>query len=70
MEAHGERMQYSVFICDLNRSELIRLRTASERIMDLGVDSVAIVDLGDVSAARFTFVGRHYGLPKRGDQIV
>lgn len=70
MEAHGDRMQYSVFICDLDRAELVRLRAASEAIMDLSVDSVAIVDLGEVGEARFTFVGQHYRLPRRGDQIV
>lgn len=70
MEAHGERMQYSVFIGDLTQAELIRLRGRSEEIMDLSVDSVAIVDLGNVDDARFTFIGRHHSLPERGGQIV
>ncbi len=70
MEAHGERLQYSVFICDLNKTELIRLRAESEHRMNLAVDSVVIVDLGEVSEARFTFVGHHLDLPTRGDQIV
>ena len=48
MEAHGERLQYSVFICDLNRSELIHLRAAGEKIMNLAVDSVVIVNLGEI----------------------
>ena len=70
MEAHGERLQYSVFVCDLSRTELMHLRAASEDIMNLGIDSVVIIDLGDVSEARFTFVGHHDPLPQRGDQIV
>lgn len=70
MEANGERMQYSVFVCDLSRTELIHLRKASEDIMNLAVDSVAIVDLGDVSEARFTFIGKRYDLPRRDDQVV
>ncbi|MGL5808387.1 MAG: CRISPR-associated endonuclease Cas2 [Nocardioides sp.] len=70
MEAHGDRMQYSVFVCDLDRTELVRLRAASEKLMDLAIDSVAIVDLGDVSDARFTFIGSRHRLPDRGDQIV
>lgn len=70
MEANGERLQYSVFICDLSKVELIHLRAESERIMNLSADSVVIVDLGDVSGARFTFVGCHDPLPTRGDQIV
>ena len=70
MEAHGERLQYSVFICDLNRSELIHLRAAGEKIMNLAVDSVVIVDLGDIGEDRFIFVGHHEELPTRGPQIV
>ena len=70
MEAHGERLQYSVFICDLNKSELIHLRAAGERIMNLTVDSVVIVDLGDIGEDRFIFVGHHEELPTRGPQIV
>lgn len=70
MEANGERLQYSVFICDLSKSEVINLRGASEEIMNLNVDSIVIVDLGDVGEDRFTFVGPHDGLPARGAQIV
>ena len=62
MEAHGERLQYSVFICDLNRSELIHLRAAGEKIMNLAVDSVVIVDLGEIGEDRFIFVGHHEDL--------
>lgn len=70
MEANGERLQYSVFVCDLTRAELIHLRADSEGIMDLAVDSVVIVDLGDPSGDRFTFVGHRRQLPTRGPQIV
>lgn len=70
MEAHGERLQYSVFICDLTRTELTHLRFEAERIMNLSSDSVVIIDLGNVDAARFTFVGKREELPQRGDQIV
>jgi len=70
MEEHGDRMQYSVFICDLNRSELVHLRGRAERTMDLQDDSVVIVDLGDPSGARVTFVGQRLELPNRGPQIV
>ncbi|WP_136193446.1 CRISPR-associated endonuclease Cas2 [Actinomyces procaprae] len=70
MEANGERLQYSVFICDLNRTELVRLRADSEEIMNLDEDSVVIVDLGELGEDRFTFVGRRAGLPTQGAQIV
>lgn len=70
MEAHGERLQYSVFVCDLTRTELVHLRFDAEQIMNLSSDSVVIIDLGNVDAARFTFVGKREELPQRGDQIV
>lgn len=70
MEAHGERLQYSVFVCDLARSELIHLRAEAEKIMNLAVDSVVIIDLGGMDAARFTFVGQRELLPERREQIV
>jgi CRISPR-associated protein Cas2 len=70
MEAHGERLQYSVFVCDLTRTELVHARSAVEQEMDLVRDSVVIIDLGDVSSARFTLVGRRHPLPGHDPQIV
>ncbi len=70
MEAHGERLQYSVFICDLTKTELIRLRATAEKNMNLEIDSIVIIDLGNPDSARFTFVGPKGHLPERGDQIV
>lgn len=70
MEAHGERLQYSVFVCDLNKTELTRMRASAEKMMHLAVDSVVIIDLGALDDARFTFVGHREQLPQRGDQIV
>lgn len=70
MEAHGERLQYSVFVCDLTKTELTHLRARAEGIMNLSVDSVVIIDLGNVDAARFMFVGQRDPLPVRGNQIV
>lgn len=69
MEAHGERLQYSVFICDLDRSELVHLRREAESRMNLAADSVVIVNLGTVSSAKFTFVGYRLPLPHQGPQI-
>lgn len=70
MEEYGERLQYSVFVCDLSRSELVHARAKVERQMDLDEDSVVIVDLGAVDAARFTFVGRRRQLPDTGPRIL
>lgn len=70
MEEYGERLQYSVFICDLSRSELVHTRATVERHMELSEDSVVIVDLGDTDSARFTFVGQRRPLPDIGPRIL
>jgi CRISPR-associated protein Cas2 len=70
MEEYGERLQYSVFICDLSRTELVHARRQVETEMNLNEDSVVIVDLGDTDSARFTFVGRRSPLPTNDTKIV
>ena len=64
------RPQYSVFICDLSRTELVHARTQVERQMNLAEDSVVIVDLGDTDSARFTFIGRRRPLPTSEPRIL
>jgi CRISPR-associated protein Cas2 len=70
MEEYGDRLQYSVFICDLSRAELVHARAKVERQMELSEDSVAIVDLGDTDTARFTFIGQRRPLPDHGPKIL
>ena len=70
MEEYGERLQYSVFVCDLSRTELIHARATVETHMDLAEDSVIIVDLGEPHTAKFTFVGRRRDLPDSGFRII
>lgn len=43
---HGERLQYSVYVCDLTRQQLVGLRAKLRRLMHLEEDHVAIFDLG------------------------
>lgn len=69
-EAHGERLQYSVFVCDLNPSELLRARAKIEERMLMTQDSVVIVDLGEPSGARIDFIGKRRPLPGTGPRIV
>ena len=70
MEEYGERLQYSVFICDLSRTELVHARAPVEREMELSADSVVIVDLGDAETAKFTFIGQHRPLPDADFRIL
>lgn len=70
MEEFGERLQYSVFICDLSRTELVHTRRRVETEMNLNEDSIVIVDLGDTDSARFTFIGQRNSLPTNDTKIV
>ena len=66
---YGERLQYSVYVCDLSRQELVALRARLRRVMNLAVDSVSIYDLGPSSgkaAKRVEHIG--HAMPvARGD---
>lgn len=59
-EAFGYRLQYSVFLCDLNDVERVRLEGDLRRTLDLSADSVMLVDLGPAgtsSERRFRWLG-------------
>lgn len=43
---YGERLQYSVYVCDLTRQQLIAFRARLHDTMHLRDDSVSIFDLG------------------------
>ena len=71
MEDHGERLQYSVFLCDLSIAELNELENAVTAVMHLAHDSVVRIDLGPTfSSAAIRTIGRGRRMPERGPQIV
>lgn len=71
MEGYGERIQYSVFICDLSEHEAILMRTDIEARMKLTEDSVMVIDLGRAGdSTRFLFLGHHEKLPASAAIIV
>ena len=71
LEGYGDRIQYSVFICDLSQQELIGLRTEIEALMKWSEDSVMVIDLGaSGDSTRFLFLGRHEELPGSDAVIV
>jgi CRISPR-associated protein Cas2 len=64
MEGYGDRIHYSVFICDLSNEEAIGLRTDIETLIRPSEDSVMIIDLGrPEDTTRFLFIGQHEQLP-------
>ncbi len=71
MEDHGERLQYSVFLCDLTIAERAELESMVTEVMDLNEDSVVQIDLGPVTAAApVRSIGRPRRLPATGPKIV
>ena len=73
MKGFGWSMQYSVFICDLDRIELYDLETALGQTIHHGEDSIAIIDLGDpIERGRqcFSFMGAEPTLPTSGPVIL
>ena len=68
----GDPLQYSVFVCDLTRVELVALRSRLMDEMHLDIDSVALFNLGEPGgrAVECTeLLGRRYPLPKPGPRI-
>jgi CRISPR-associated protein Cas2 len=71
VEGYGERIQYSVFICDLSEQEAVLLRGDLETRMKVSEDSVMIIDLGRAGdSSRFLFLGHHERLPASSAVIV
>ncbi|MGF1646254.1 MAG: CRISPR-associated endonuclease Cas2 [Kineosporiaceae bacterium] len=71
MEAYGQRLQYSVFLCDLSRAERSRWHADVLAVMNLGEDSIVEIDLGPTaSPAPLTVIGVPRQLPRSGPTIV
>ncbi len=69
----GERLQYSVFLCDLTQTERIDLKTKLRPVLDQRRDSVVLIDLGEAAArgsSCFEFIGPSHPLPSDGPTIV
>ena len=69
---YGEPLQYSVFVCDLTRIELVAMRTHLVEVMKQGEDSVSIFDLGPPTGRGLTcveFMGVRRPLPS-GDAAI
>jgi CRISPR-associated protein Cas2 len=73
MTAFGYALQYSVFVCDLDRGEKSRLRVALAEIVHHGRDSIVFMDLGAAETRGeewFEFIGERRVLPSRGARVV
>lgn len=66
----GYSLQYSLFVCDLDRTELINLRWELGRTINHSQDRVAIIDLGIASDVKFEFLGVRPMLSAGGPTII
>ncbi len=73
VRCHGDRLQYSVYLCDMDGIEKIGMLSALRGVIDHRRDRIAFIDLGEPSAARgamIEFMGPSLPLPDVGPQIV
>lgn len=69
----GYALQYSVFICDLDRGEKATLRAKLADVVNHAVDSIVFMELGDINSRGkecFEFMGVRSALPTGGSIIV
>lgn len=73
MKGFGYPLQYSVFVCDLDNQEKLAMRLTVGAVIHHGMDSIAIIDLGETDVRgveRFEFMGVPPALPRSGPRIV
>ena len=72
LEGYGNRVQYSVFFCDLTPTEKAMLTSELSAIINCAEDQVLFVDLGKAESDLMTRVevyGRYYNVPVRSHII-
>lgn len=64
---YGDPLQYSVFLCNLGRTERILLKQALGQLLDARQDRVMLLDVGPLerdAGASFEFLGQPPDLPE------
>ena len=51
MLGYGDRIQYSVFLCNLSAQELVMMRGELEGVLNLNEDRVIIINTGPANAS-------------------
>ncbi len=73
VRSHGDRLQYSVFLCDLTPIEKINVKSELREVVDHHADSVVFIDLGEPGrqgSAAIEFMGTSLPMPTNGPTIV
>lgn len=68
---YGYALQYSLFVCDVDEMELLRLKWDISDLIHHREDRVVVIDIGPPSQEqRFDFLGVRPRLPTGGPTIV
>lgn len=69
---YGHMVQYSVYVCDLDPVELIRLQDELRPAMNDAEDRILFLDLGEPEAAlqAVSYLGQKPYIPSRRPQII
>ena len=73
MQGYGEHLQLSVFRCELNKTELVELRSKLSKAVRHDQDQVLFVDVGPVDgrgAGSISYVGRPYAPPENRAVVI
>ena len=73
VRSHVDRLQYSVFLCDLTAIEKLGLKSALREVVNQRTDSVVFIDLGEPDtqgSAAIEFMGTSLPMPTNGPTIV
>ncbi|MDN5797029.1 MAG: CRISPR-associated endonuclease Cas2 [Intrasporangium sp.] len=70
MEGYGDRLQYSVFLCDLSGAELAQWERDIRPVLNLGEDSIVVIDLGRPETVRMQCLGVMRQIPHSGPTVV
>lgn len=73
VRCYGERLQYSVFLCDLDSIEKLKMLEELRMVLNDAVDSVVLIDLGEPNrsnSSTIEFIGARPQFPTRGPRII
>ena len=73
VRSHGDRLQYSVFLCDLTSTEKLNLKSELRCVLNQHEGSVVFIDLGEPDrpgSAAIEFMGTSLPMPTKGPTIV
>lgn len=72
VSGHGSTLQYSVFLCDLSKQELLDLKMSLREVVHQREDRIIFIDLGDAAGAGPTmdYMGQRPQWPSTGESVI